>query len=165
MDRYEGFAEFIAVCGSSLSRTAYLLTGEHHRAEELLQSALVRTAAHWWRVSQGGNPEGYVRRAMINERTSWWRRRRPTTSLLPEHPGLADEPAEAADRLTMAAALAALPVRQRAVVVLRYYHDYSIDEVAEVLRCSPGTVKSQAHHALKRLRELLPEMADGRRTS
>jgi RNA polymerase sigma factor (sigma-70 family) len=78
---------------------------------------------------------------------------------------VADEPAEAAERVTMAAALAALPPRQRAVVVLRYYHDYAIDEVAEVLGCSPGTVKSQAHHALKRLRELLPEVIHGRRTA
>jgi len=156
VDRYEGFAEFIAACGSSLSRTAYLLTGDHHRAEELLQSALVRTAPHWHRVVRGGNPEGYVRRAMINEQVSWWRRRRPTMASIPERATVADESAEAAERVTMAAALAALPARQRAVVVLRYYHDYSIDEVADVLGCAPGTVKSQTHDALKRLRELLP---------
>jgi RNA polymerase sigma-70 factor (sigma-E family) len=164
VDRYEGFAEFIAACGSSLSRTAYLLTGDHHRAEELVQSALVRTAPHWHRVIRGGNPEGYVRRAMINEQASFWRRRRPTTAAIPERSNGVDEPAQAVERLAMAAALAALPARQRAVVVLRFYHDYSIDEVAEVLGCSPGTVKSQAHHALKRLRELLPVAAAGRRT-
>ena len=165
MDRYEGFAEFIRACGPSLSRTAYLLTGDHHRAEELLQSALVRTAPHWRRVAQGGNPEGYVRRAMINERVSWWRRRRPTTAAIPERGTGADEPAEAAERVTMADALAALPPRQRAVVVLRYFHDYSVDDVADVLGCSPGTVKSQTHHALRRLRELLPVVTDGTRTS
>jgi RNA polymerase sigma-70 factor (sigma-E family) len=164
VERYEGFAEFIAACGSSLSRTAYLLTGDHYRAEELLQSALVRTAPHWHRVVRGGNPEGYVRRAMINEQVSWWRRRQRTIDRPPERVPVADESAEAADRMTMAAALAQLPARQRAVVVLRYYHDYSVDEVAEALGCSPGTVKSQAHHGVKRLRELLPEMIHGRRT-
>ena len=156
MDRYEGFAEFIGTCGASLSRTAYLLTGDHHRAEELVQSALVRTAPHWRRVVRGGNPEAYVRRVMINEQTSLWRRRRPTVALVPERATGVDEPGRAAERLTMAAALAALPARQRAVVVLRYYHDYAVQEVAELLGCSAGTVKSQAHHALKRLRELLP---------
>ena len=80
----------------------------------------------------------------------------PVVPLVPDRPSGADEPAEAAERLTMAAALAALPARQRAVVVLRYYHDYSVDEVAELLGCSPGTVKSQTHHALRRLRERLP---------
>ncbi len=165
MDPYDGFAEFITARGASLSRTAYLLTGDHHRAEDLLQAALVRTAPHWRRVAQGGNPEGYVRRVMINEQTSWWRRKRPSPAPVPEVADAADEPAQAAERVTMAAALASLPPRQRAVVVLRYYHDYSVDEVAEVLGCSPGTVKSQSHDALKRLRRLLLTTVDEQRVS
>jgi RNA polymerase sigma-70 factor (sigma-E family) len=164
VDRYEGFAEFVVACGPSLSRTAFLLTGDHHQAEELLQTALVRTAPHWRRVASGGTPEAYVRRVMINERTSWWRRRRPVVAPIPDQPATSDESERAAARLTMEAALAALPPRQRAVIVLRYYYDYSVDEVADVLGCAPGTVKSQAHHALRRLRELLPESAvDGKK--
>jgi RNA polymerase sigma-70 factor (sigma-E family) len=165
VERYEGFAEFVVACGQSLSRTAFLLTGDHHNAEELLQAALVRTAPHWRRIVNGGNPEAYVRRVMINERTSWWRRRRPVTAPVPEQPTGSDESEQAAARLTMQTALAVLPPRQRAVIILRYYHDYSIDEVADVLGCSPGTVKSQAHHALRRLRELLPEWATDRRNA
>src|SRR5690242_20776697 len=78
VDRFEGFAEFVLARGHALSRMAYLLTGDHQLAEDLLQQALTRTAAHWRRVIAGGNPEGYVRRVMLNERTSWWRRRRFT---------------------------------------------------------------------------------------
>jgi RNA polymerase sigma-70 factor (sigma-E family) len=165
VERYEGFAEFVVACGPSLSRTAFLLTGDHHNAEDLLQTALVRTAPHWRRVANWGNPEAYVRRVMINERTSWWRLRRPITAPIPDQPAGTDESDQAASRLTMALALAALPPRQRAVIILRYYHDYPIDEVADVLGCSPGTVKSQAHHALQRLRQLLPELADERRNA
>jgi len=164
VDRYEGFAEFIVARGSSLSRTAYLLTGDHHSAEELVQSALVRTARHWRRVVLGGNPEAYVRRVMINERASWWRRRRPSTSQVPDRPDGGDESDRTAQRLTLATALAALPPRQRAVLVLRYYHDYSVDEVADVLGCAPGTVKSQTHHALRRLRALLPDLTELQRS-
>lgn len=79
-----------------------------------------------------------MRRLMINEQVSWWRRRQPVVGALPERASTADEPGEAASRVTMAVALAALPARQRAVVVLRYYHDYSVEEVAELLGCSPG---------------------------
>ncbi|MFC0527439.1 sigma factor [Phytohabitans kaempferiae] len=76
MDRYEGLREFVVARGAALSRTAYLLTGDHQLAEDLLQHALVKTAVHWRRVVAGGNPEGYVRRVMVNERTSRWRRGR-----------------------------------------------------------------------------------------
>src|SRR5262249_17259435 len=97
--------------------------------------------------------------------TTWWRRRRLITTPIPDQPAGRDESDQAAARLTMEVALAALAPRQRAVVILRYYHDYSVDEVADVLGCSPGTVKSQAHHALRRLRELLPELAVDRRNA
>lgn len=76
MDRFEGFSEFVAARGPALSRTAYLLTGDHETAAELLQAALVATAMHWRRVARGGNPEAYLRKAMVNQRTSWWRRNR-----------------------------------------------------------------------------------------
>ena len=75
MGEYDGFREFAAARGPALSRSAYLLTGDHQLAEDLLQTALTRCVAHWDRIADG-NPEAYVRRAMINLRTSWWRKRR-----------------------------------------------------------------------------------------
>jgi RNA polymerase sigma-70 factor (sigma-E family) len=169
MDRYDGFREFVLARRSALSRTAYLLTGDHAVAEDLLQTALVRTAEHWHRIV-GGDPEAYLRRVMVNERTSRWRRRRyavevPTSTEAlaaasgPGWPSATAVP-DAADavvrRATLVAALAQLPPRQRAVVVLRFFDDLSEAQTAEVLGCAIGTVKSQAHVALARLRSLAP---------
>jgi len=158
VDRYEGFAEFVAARGPALSRTAYLLTGDHHGAADLVQAALERTARHWRRVAAAGDPDGYVRRVMVNQRTSWWRRHRGLVSPgeIPERP-VADETARSVDRIVLARALADLPPRQRAIVVLRFYEDYSVAQTAAALGCSAGTVKSQTHDALARLRHLLPE--------
>ncbi|SRR6266536_454737 len=165
MDRYEGFREFVAARGGALSRSAYLLTGDHQLAEDLLQTALARTAAHWRRVA-AGDPEAYVRRAMINERTSWWRRRRSGVEVpagvgvLDSRPvrSVADASETVLRRMTLTAALARLPARQRAVIVLRFFDDLSEAATADVLGCSIGTVKSQAHDALARLRALAPEL-------
>jgi RNA polymerase sigma-70 factor (sigma-E family) len=158
VDRYEGFREFVLTRGPALSRLAYVLCGDHAAAEDLVQSALARTASRWRSVVAGGNPEGYVRRAMVNEHISWWRRRGRRQRLVPQPP--AGRPAPAADsgldRLELAAALARLAPRQRAVVVLRFYADLSEAEAADVLGVSIGTVKSQTHDALARLRRLLP---------
>ncbi|MGH3655870.1 MAG: SigE family RNA polymerase sigma factor [Micromonosporaceae bacterium] len=161
MGRYDGFREFVQDNGPALSRTAYLLCGDREQAEDLLQTALARTVARWPQVRRGSNPAGYVRRVMINERTSRWRRRRYTEHLTAEPP---DRPATVDDldattwRLTLAEALARLPPKQRAVVVLRFYEDQSESETAELLGCSVGTVKSQAHAALKKLRALVPSL-------
>ena len=163
MDRYEGFREFVQSRGSALSRTAYLLTGDHQLAEDLVQQALAKTAAHWRRVVAGGNPEGYVRRAMVNERTSRWRRRRYTevsadAATAKGAAAVADDSETVVRRIALARALATLPARQRAVVVLRYFEDLTEAQTAETLGCSVGTVKSQAHDALARLRALAPEL-------
>ncbi len=160
MDRYEGLREFVLARGPALSRTAYLLTGDHSLADDLLQQALTRTAAHWRRVAAGGNPEGYVRRVMVNERTSWWRRRRyaeVSGDVIAEHAS-PDASDTVIRRIALARALRALPPRQRAVLVLRFFADMTEAQTAEALDCSIGTVKSQAHHALVRLRELAPEL-------
>ncbi|HKS99816.1 MAG TPA: SigE family RNA polymerase sigma factor [Rugosimonospora sp.] len=144
MDRYQGFREFVQTRGAALSRTAYLLTGSHHEAEDLLQSALLKMAAHWSRVAHDGNPEAYLHRIMINERTSRWRRRRPRTSPeMPEVPAPWDEADRAVRRLTLAEALAQLPPRQRAVIVLRFYEDRTEAETADLLGCAIGTPKSR----------------------
>jgi RNA polymerase sigma-70 factor (sigma-E family) len=159
MDAYEGFHEFVLARGPALSRTAYLLTGDHQLAEDLLQQALMRTAGHWRRVSRGGNPEGYVRRAMINERTSLWRRRRYNVVALPEESlGVPDESESVLRRVTLLRALAALPPRQRVVLTLRFLHDLTEAQIAAELDCSIGTVKSHTHHGLARLRQLAPKM-------
>ncbi|HEX6870140.1 MAG TPA: SigE family RNA polymerase sigma factor [Micromonosporaceae bacterium] len=176
MDRFDGFDEFVLTRGPALARTAYLLTGDRHLAEELLQTALTRTAERWRQVAAGGQAEAYVRRAMVNQRTSWWRRRRTAQAYQPPDPGrsggsgglvvygerlgpVADHAQRSADRITLAQALATLAPRQRAIIVLRFYEDYSVAETAEALGCTNGTVKSQTHDALRRLRALLPDLA------
>jgi len=146
-----GFDEFVATRSPALLRTAYLLTGDHGLAEDLLQTALAKCWFAWGRID--GPPEPYVRRALATTYATWWRRKwraeRPT-GVLPERPA---EPGHALeDRDALWRALGALPRRQRAVVVLRYYEDLSEAETASALGISTGTVKSQAAKALATLR-------------
>jgi RNA polymerase sigma-70 factor (sigma-E family) len=161
-----GFREFVAARLSRMSGVAYLLTGDHHTAQDLVQTALVKLARHWRRVSTAGAPDAYVRRVLYHEHVSAWRRRRRAelatlaTAALPERAGPRDEAADAVRRLMLREALARLTPRQRAVIVLRFYEDMSESDTAEALDCSVGTVKSQTHHALHRLRVLAPELAD-----
>jgi RNA polymerase sigma-70 factor (sigma-E family) len=163
VDRYAGFLEFVHARAGSLSRTAYLLTGDVHLAEDLLQTALARTAARWPQVLAGGRPEAYVRRALVNEHISWWRRRKGAVEVpseaLPDA-GVTDFAGTAVRRIALERALARLTPKQRAVIVLRYYEDLSEAETASLLSCSVGTVKSQTSHALGRLRVLAPDLAD-----
>jgi RNA polymerase sigma-70 factor (sigma-E family) len=146
-----------------MSGVAYLLTGDHHAAQDLVQMALVKLARHWRRVSRAGTPDAYVRRVIYHEHVSAWRRRRGTelsTAAPPERAGQRDEAADTVRRLMLREALARLTPRQRAVIVLRFYEDMSESDTAEALGCSVGTVKSQTHHALDRLRVVAPELAD-----
>ncbi|MFI0451654.1 SigE family RNA polymerase sigma factor [Actinomadura sp. 6N118] len=136
----------------ALLRYAHLLTGDPHRAEDVVQTALTRTLLAWSRVHRKDDPEGYVRRTILrlvinDQRRSW---REHLTASPPEPPP--PRPAEPEERWAMRAALATLPPRQRAVLVLRYYEDMSEVQIAEALGCSPGTVKSQASKALAKLR-------------
>lgn len=158
MDKYEGFGEFVEARGAALSRTAFLLYGNHADAQDLLQEALAKTARHWRKVVDG-NPEAYVRRVMINQRTSWWRRfgRREQAVAEPPESTTSDHSESSTTRLTLLRALAELAPRQRAVVVLRFYEDMSVAEVADILNVSQGTVKSQSHAALARLRRILAD--------
>jgi RNA polymerase sigma-70 factor (sigma-E family) len=165
MDQPESLREFLIARGPALSRTAYLLTGGHEQAQDLLQSALAKVIPRWRRVS-AGDPEAYLRRVMYNERTSLWRSRRyrehPVDQVRePAHrPAGPDEADRVERRLMVAQALARLRPRQRAVVVLRFFEDRSEAEAAALLGCSVGTVKSQTHKALARLRQLAPELAE-----
>lgn len=150
----EGFDGFVAARGAALWRSAWLLTGDHHRAEDLVQTALGKAWPHWRRVGETGSFEAYVRRVMYTTYISWWRRRWNSelpTADLPEHPG-DDSAARAGVRRDVSIALAALPRGQRAVIVLRYFEDLTEAQTADVLGCSVGTVKSQAARALTALR-------------
>jgi RNA polymerase sigma-70 factor (sigma-E family) len=146
-----------------LSRLAYLLTGNHADAQDLVQGALTRTAAHWRRVVRYDDPVAYVRRVMVNESISWWRRRR-RVRIDPVYavPDAAqpDGSAGSIARVVLWDALRRLTPRQRALLVLRFLEDRSVDDTAALLGCSAGTVKSETHRALARLRTLVPELAE-----
>lgn len=151
------FREFVQGRSTAHLRTAYLLTGNWAAAEDLLQTTLGKLYLAWHRLSDRENVDAYVRRVMVNAYASWWRRswrgERPT-AVLPERAG--PDPIAAADqRDRIRRALAQLPRRQRAAVVLRHYDDLSEAETAKVLGCSVGTVKSQTSRALATLREVL----------
>jgi RNA polymerase sigma-70 factor (sigma-E family) len=163
MDDEAAFREFVAARLGAMSRVAYLLAGDHHGAEDLVQSSLVKLAQHWKRVSAATSVDAYVRRVIYHEHISTWRRHRNAEIPVPEAPDVNAGP-DLADvavrRLVLRQALARLTPRQRAVLVLRFFEDLSEAETAEVLRCSVGTVKSQTNYALGRLRALAPELAD-----
>ncbi len=154
----EDFEAFVVARYAALLRTAYLLTGDHHDAEDLLQQTLVKAVGAWKRVT--GDPEPYVRTILVRENVSRWRRRRwreLTTDVVPEWT-IPDQDAD--DRLALHRALGVLAPRQRAVIVLRYYEDLTEVQTADTLGISVGTVKSQTRDALRRLREQVPGLAD-----
>ncbi|WP_028635840.1 SigE family RNA polymerase sigma factor [Nocardioides sp. URHA0032] len=145
----DSFEEYVAARRAALLRTAYLLTGHREDAEDLVQVALVKVVPTWSRIAD--DPEPYVRKVLVHESVSRWRRRRwreVHTDQVPDAP----VEAPAADRIALQRALARLAPRQRAVIVLRYYEDLTEAETARVLGVSVGTVKSQARDALARLR-------------
>jgi RNA polymerase sigma-70 factor (sigma-E family) len=147
------FEEFVASRGRDLWRTAWLLTGDAQKAEDLVQATLTKCWRRWSSITRGGSAEAYVRRAMVNQYTDWWRRRwngeRPT-EVLPETATRFDEAVD--ERQDTLAALASLPRGQRAVLVLRFYEDLTEAQTAEALGISVGTVKSQTSRALSALR-------------
>lgn len=170
-DRFTGLAEFVAARGDELLARATLLTGSRAAGEDLLQASLERLMRHWRRMH--GDPEGYLRRTMYNLAIDEWRyrSRRPevldsTLAERAEPPGVPDTADAVALRRTLVTALAGLPPRQRAVLVLRYWEELSEAEAeaAAVLGCSVGTVKSTASRGLARLRAV-SAFADDARTS
>ena len=161
MDRQaeEEFREFVVARSPALLATAYLLTGDRGTAEDLVQATLLRAYRHWQRVRATGNPEAYLRRMLVNQRTTWWRRRRPTEYAVDAVPEISvqDGVASLAQRDELWRALHRLPPRMRAVLVLRYWEDMSETDAAAVLGCAVGTVKSLASRGLQRLRSVLDE--------
>lgn len=161
-DRYDGFREFFAARRTALTRTAFFLTGNDAAAEDLLQEAMVKTAAKWQRIHPDGNPDAYVRQVMLNLVRSRWRRRQKITEYateeVPERHADHDVEASVLAKSTLGRALQTLTARQRATLYLRYYEDLSETETARVLGCSTGTVKSQSHAALAKLRATAPHL-------
>ena len=156
----EEFARYVRARQHRLLRAAYLVCGDAHLAEDLLQGALTKVAARWDRLRHE-NPDAYVRRILYRDAVSSWRRtRRESLSSLPliEVP-VHDRSEQTGQRVDLERALAELTPKQRAMVVLRFFEDRSEGETAEVLGVSVGTVKSQTHAALGRLRTLLPDFA------
>ncbi|MDI1463816.1 SigE family RNA polymerase sigma factor [Catellatospora sp. KI3] len=157
------FRDFVHARMKRLSRVAYLLTGDHHNADDLVQNSLVKLAAKWPSISRDGSPDAYLRKIMYHEHISVWRRSRHlraefAVEHLPETPADEDMAARAVRRLLLGQALARLSRKQRAVIVLRYFEDLSEADTAAALSVSVGTVKSQTSYALAKLRELAPEL-------
>jgi RNA polymerase sigma-70 factor (sigma-E family) len=149
----EQFREFMVSRWPELVRLGYALTGDRWLAEDLAQTALASACTAWWRVRRADDPDAYVRRILINASNRRFRRQRQAEDArrLPEAP-LADPAALADQRSDLMTALRALPPKQRAVIVLRYWADLSDAQVAALLGCSEGTVRSQAWRALAKLR-------------
>jgi RNA polymerase sigma-70 factor (sigma-E family) len=155
----ERFTEFVRAHSASLFRTGFLITGDYQRAEDLLQSTLVRLYQRWPRVEAMERPVGYARKVLVNQAVSWWHRRssREAPMLVLHEPGWGGGVDEVTEHERVWKAVVSLPPRQRAVTVLRYYEDLSEAEIAETLGVARGTVKSHGHAATRRLAELLGE--------
>src|SRR4051812_25172497 len=156
MDEQE-FTAWAAGVERRLLRSAYLLTGDLHRAEDLVQEALVKVALRWPRL-RGGNPTAYARTIIVRDNISWWRRHREVPGS--EQADLATVSSEPVTALVVQRSLARLTPRQRAVLVLRHFDDLTELETAEALGIAVGTVKSTNADALARLREGAPELLD-----
>ena len=152
----EGFVQFVEARQRALQRSAWLLTGDWALAEDLVQTALVRSWPRWERIRRRDDPEIYVRRVMVNTWARWSRRRwrgEQASVTVPDREAAGDIAGEAAVRLAVRSALSSLTTRQRAVLVLRVFDDLSEAEVAQVLGCAIGPVKSTMSQALSRLRQ------------
>ncbi|WP_436524922.1 SigE family RNA polymerase sigma factor [Actinoplanes sp. HUAS TT8] len=151
---YEEFADSRL---GALLRYACMLTGDPHAAEDLVQETMLRVQLHWWRVARSDAPDSYVRRILTNQfiesrRTSWWRRVLLRADPDPVAASTSDHAAENAERDRVWSLLAGLPRRQRAALVLRYYEDLPDQEIADILGCAVGTVRSAISRGLDALR-------------
>ena len=156
----ESFTAWAVVHRPRLLRTAAFLTGDSGRAEDLVQEALTKVAQRWPRLRHD-HPEAYARQILVRDNVSWWRRNRWEVVSDRPHPGRTPSGDSGVERrVVLHDALARLTDRQRAVLVLRYFDDLTEADIAHALGVSPGTVKSTAHLALRRLRELAPELSE-----
>lgn len=156
--RDEEFDWFVKAQAARLHRVAYLLCGDWHLADDLVQEALAKCFRHWRRVQRSATPGAYVRRILVNEANRHWKRNRHAAALSEtigaELPA-ADGSPLVAEQAALVQTLMALPEGQRAVVVLRHLEDLSEQDTALVLGCSIGTVKSQNVRALKTLKTIM----------
>ncbi|CAM3429827.1 SigE family RNA polymerase sigma factor [Kibdelosporangium persicum] len=169
-DRDTAFADYFAARADAMRRTAYLLCGDWHRAEDLVQVAFTKLYLAWRRVTRHDALDAYARqtlvRTFLSERRLGWFRKESVTGDPADTPISTVGPE---DRMVLHAALKQVPPGQRAVLVLRYWEDMSVEETAKTLKCSTGTVKSQAARGLQTLRDLLTDQMtptfDRKRTS
>jgi len=161
------FSAYVAGRQSALLRVGWLLTGDVHSAEDLVQAALVKVWPHWHRVAGVSDPDAYVRRTMLTTYLTWrrrhWHRERPLGQL-PDRPTPGDPYASVDLRDSLARLLPRLPARQRAVLVLRFYEDLSEAQTADAMGCTVGTVKSQTFKALTTLRAAIGAEPVGKET-
>jgi len=149
------FEEFVAARGPALVRLARGLLRDPHTAEDVVQDVLAKALLKWGRVSAADDPIAYVNRMVVNASTSFWRRaarRERATDVLPDE-GFADATGQVADRDALMEALRELPTKQRTVLVLRHFEDYSDEQIADLLDVTTGTVRSNAHRGLAAMRE------------
>ena len=152
------FVAFVELRAGRHLRAAVLLTGDWHAAEDLVQTCLVKLYRVWPRLDSTTDPDAYLRRMLINANLSWWRarwRREAPVATIPDRAGEADGQDRHARAAVVRQALQALPPRQRAVLVLRFFEDLPVTHVAELLGCSEGAVKTQTHRGIHKLRRLL----------
>lgn len=157
----EEFVEFADAASLQLRRTAFLLCGNWHTAEDLAQATLAKMFVSWRKIKRRGAEHSYANRILVNTYLDGKRLKRSGEILTDRFPDRAAESQALETRLVVLAALATLPPRARAVVVLRYWEDLSIEQVADVLGCSPGNVKSHTARALEKLRAVLGEAMNG----
>ena len=151
------FDAYVVASGPRLKRLAFLFTGDVDTAEDLLQAAYAKALPRWSRIRTYDEPDAYLRRVMINQRTSTWRRvRREVLTAEPPETAAMDPAGAYADTEGLRVALLALPAKQRVAVVLRHYCDLSESQTAALMGVSVGTVKSQTSRGLSRLRSLIP---------
>lgn len=157
------FDDYVRVKGERLVRLARLLVRDRHLAEDLVQEVLGRAFPRWGRIVAGGDPDVYVRRMLVNANNSWWRRRSASELATGDVEWEATDPVDvgqrSAERDAVWRVVAALPVKQRAAVVLRYYEDLDDTTIAEILECSAVTVRTQTMRALATLRQRLGDAA------
>jgi RNA polymerase sigma-70 factor (sigma-E family) len=154
----QDFRVFVQEFAASLHRTAYLLCGDWHQADDLVQETLAKAYSNWRKVQRADSPSAYVRRILINESRRSWRRNRHSAGQAGAYPAdfvEADVSDEVVNRAELIEALQSLSARQRATVVLRFLEGLSERETAATLRCSLGTVKSQTSRALIKLKSVL----------
>jgi len=150
------FDEYVRVRGPALVRLAWLIAGDRHLGEDLVQEVLTKAYPRWGRIIADGRPDLYLRRMLVNAHVSW--RRRRSSRELPdggermERADRADIGAEAADRDAMWRLIRGLPPKQRVTIVLRFYEDLDDAAIAEVLGCAPATVRTHTMRALATLR-------------